>query len=547
MNHTLPRTVRRKADRTRRKVEQRVLGDGVTFEGSEYSWIQFLTPKERKELDLLLLDVKPVLSFKQFIQLVKPEFEFHWYLDILIRVLQEVADGSRSRVMIFMPPRHGKSELVSRLFPAYYLYRHPKRNVGLVSYGAELAYELAGAARDLFFRHDDGQSTASRATKNWRTTSGGGMWADGIGGTLTGKGANLLILDDPTKNAQEAASKTTQRRNVDWYSSTFSSRKQRRQADGSASAIVIVGTRWHENDILGWLLATERTASDKTAERWHVLCFQAIKDSLDMEEWPEWCTDEDESDLRFDGDALNPSWFTLDDLLKEQSKGRHYFSALYQQRPRPREGTMFQWQWFQVLKEPYLGPGLLVMHFDLAGTDGAVSASADYTAGCAMVRTPEGRYIIHKVARGQYSPARRDYFIREQAYAVANEFGGLHRLRLGLEQEAGIGGAERIAASTRVLSAFSLYVEPATKSKGLRAEPLAAQAELGNVWIVEGEWNGEFLDELCSFDPDGGGKHDDMVDAASGAMNKLAELADNDVPLVLPVLGDMYSPFNDGE
>ena len=543
---TLPRTVRRKAERTREAISKRVGRDGVYLGESDHAWMEFLTPKERRELDMLLVDVKPVLTFKQFIQLVKPEFEFYWYIDVLIRVLQDVADGKRSRVMIFMPPRHGKSELVSRLFPAYYLYRHTKRNVGLVSYGAELAYELAGAARDLFYQHDDGKSTASRATKNWRTTGGGGMWADGIGGTLTGKGANLLILDDPTKNAQEAASATTQRRNIDWYSSTFSSRKQRRQKDGSASAIVVVGTRWHESDILGWLLAQEQTATEKTAERWHIVCFQALRDSADMEEWPEWCTCEDDADPREDGAALNPSWFTVDDLLKEQSKGRHYFAALYQQRPRPREGTMFQWGWFQVLKQPYTGPGMMVMHFDLAGTDGEVNSKADYTAGCAMIRTDDGRFIIQRVVRGQWSPGRRDFKIKEAASVERDQY-GTHRFKLGLEQEAGIGGAERIAAATRVLAGFSLYIEPATKAKHIRAEPFAAQAELGNVWIVEGDWNGEFLDELCAFGPDGGGTHDDMVDAASGAFNKLAELADRDVPLALPVLGELYSPFLDNE
>src|SRR5690242_10647892 len=159
------------------------------------------------------------LSFRDFIALVHPRYQFYRHCDELIAVLQKVADDELHRVMVFEPPRHGKSELVSRLFPAYYLYRHPERFVGIASYGADLAYTLSRAARENFQRAGGQLSRAASAVKYWLTRNGGGLWAAGVGGPATGKGFHLGIVDDPIKDAQEAASAAIRTRNKDWYGS----------------------------------------------------------------------------------------------------------------------------------------------------------------------------------------------------------------------------------------------------------------------------------------------------------------------------------------
>ena len=160
---------------------------------------------------------EPQLSFRDFITQANPHYKFYPYLDQLIELLQRVADGELSRLMVFMPPRHGKSELVSRLFSAYYLYRHPDRWVALTSYGAELAHTFSRNARDNYTRMGGNLKSDAANIKNWETGRGGGVWASGVGGPAAGKGFNLGIIDDPIKDALEAGSSAIQNRNNDWF------------------------------------------------------------------------------------------------------------------------------------------------------------------------------------------------------------------------------------------------------------------------------------------------------------------------------------------
>lgn len=190
----------------------------------------FMTSAERAEVDRLLGEVDvppPPISFREFVGLANPHYQWYRHCEILERILLRVIAGELTRVMIFMPPRHGKSELVSRLFPAYYMYRFPERWVGLASYGAELAYALSGDVHDNYYR-GMGYITAPRgAVKHWRSkTRQGGLWAAGIDGPMTGKGFHLGIIDDPVKNSAEAKSEVKRASAISWYQSTYYSRQE---------------------------------------------------------------------------------------------------------------------------------------------------------------------------------------------------------------------------------------------------------------------------------------------------------------------------------
>src|SRR5579884_4108582 len=152
-------------------------------------------------LDSILASIDPTppapLSFVEWVRQVAPRYQWYRHCQELADVLQRVADGELSRVMIFMPPRHGKSQTASRLFSAYYLYRHPDRFVGLASYAAGLAHTLSRAARDHYRRGGGLIRDDVRAVEHWETPQGGGMWAAGVGGPITGKGAYLALVDDP--------------------------------------------------------------------------------------------------------------------------------------------------------------------------------------------------------------------------------------------------------------------------------------------------------------------------------------------------------------
>src|SRR5688572_2006349 len=176
------------------------------------------------------------VSFREFVARVAPHYQWYKHCEVLGDVLQRVADGELSRVMIFMPPRHGKSELTSRLFSAYYLHCHPERWVGLCSYTGELAHGLSRNAKDYYCEAGHSLKLGARAAKGWETGAGGGMWASGVGGSITGKGWHLGIIDDPVKGALQANSPKLRNRQREWYQSSFLTREEAvegRTEDGS--------------------------------------------------------------------------------------------------------------------------------------------------------------------------------------------------------------------------------------------------------------------------------------------------------------------------
>ncbi len=438
-----------------------------------------------------------LLSFREFIALVNPRYQFYRHCDELIGVLQRVADDELHRVMVFMPPRHSKSETVSRLFTAYYLYRHPERFVGLASYGADLAYTLSRAARDNFVKAGGQLSKAAKAVKQWLTAVGGGLWAAGVGGPATGKGFHLGVIDDPIKDAEEAASDKIRQRNKDWLSSVFQTREE------PGGAIIVLQTRWHEDDLSGYLLSME---ADEP-EHWHIVNMPAIAEA--MPPFPPTCTVH--PDWRQEGEALCPERYSLDKLQKLAKRiGEYFFGALFQQRPRPRHGGMFKRPWFEIVAAAPV-QARRIRYWDKAATEGA----GDYTVGLLMAAGTDGTYYIEDIVRGQWSSGNREQVIKQTA---ARDGTSVH---IWVEQEPGSGGKDSAEATIRMLTGYVVRAERSSGDKAVRAEPFAAQCQAHNVRLVKAAWNAAYLDELCGFP---NGRNDDQVDTSSGAFNKLADL-----------------------
>lgn len=442
---------------------------------------------------------KPTL--REFITAVRPGYIWYPHCQKLTETLEKVARGDIKRLMVFLPPRHSKSETVSRLFAAYFLVCHPDRWVGLNSYSAELAFVLSRAAREFYQRFGKTVKSDASAVKHWETERGGGMWAAGVGGPITGKGFHLGIIDDPLKNAEEAASEVIREKQKEWYSSTFYTREE---PDG---AIIVIQTRWNEDDLSGWLLAQE---NDELPEKWHVVNLPAIAES-DDHQWPESVTVG--QDWRQAGQALCPERYDADRLAKIRARiGSYYWHALYQQRPSPREGSFFQRAWFSIQDAVPVGC-TFVRYWDNAATEG----DGDYTAGVLVAKTPEGRYLVVDVVRGQWSPYQREQIKQQTAQLDKTMYG---RVTVWQEQEPGGSGKESAQSSVRGLAGHDAHFESVSGDKQHRAEPFAAQCEAKNVSLVRGEWNAAYLNELCSFPH---GRHDDQVDGSSGAFNKLCE------------------------
>ncbi len=457
-------------------------------------------------------DRGPDRSFREFIDLVNPEYIWYKHCVVLADVLQRVVDGELSRVMVFMPPRMGKSEQISRLLPSYYLDRHQRHQVGLCSYAHDLAGVLSRHARQNYSRVRE-LTADSRAVRRWDTAEGGGMWASGVGGGITGKGFDLGIIDDPVKDRVEAESQVIRERNEDWWESTFYTRRE------PGASIVLVMTRWHELDLAGFLLEKERGESP---EGWHIVNFEALKDPPDppasangkRPRWPEACTIE--PDWRKTNEPLCPERQSKRELIHVKASMSEYnFSALFQQRPSPREGGIFKKQWFEIV-EPALVPedGRLVRFWDEAATEGG----GDATAGAKMQQT-NGVYYILDIEHFRHGPGERDKLI----LTVDQADYGLHgrTITFGVEEEPGSAGKSVSLAfkKAHVAHGMRTFADRATGSPEIRVDPFASACEVGNVKLVRAPWNLGFLEEVAQWPK---GAHDDRVIAVAGCYNKLS-------------------------
>lgn len=410
-----------------------------------------------------------------------------------------LAEGYRGLV-VEMPPRHGKSELGSHYFPAWYLGSHPDHRVVLASYEADFASTWGRRARDTLEEWGAPMfgvsvSRRSSAADRWDLSGHrGGMATAGVGGAITGRGADVLIVDDPIKNSQQAQSRAYRDASWDWWRSTA---RTRLEPDGVA---LVIATRWHEDDLTGRLLAAQQ--NDENADRWVVIRLPAL-------------AEEDDVLGRKPGEALWRERY--DERLLEQiraSVGSYVFSALYQQRPAPPEGGRFKRTWFVLVDQVPGDLKRVIRRWDLAATDAKAAADPDYTVGAKVAITRSGQYVILDVVRERASPAR----VEQLVAATAARDG--RNVRIRIEEERGSAGKHIVSHFARnVLPGYDVRGELVTGSKELRADIVAAAAERGDVLMVRAPWNETALEEFALFPF---GPHDDIVDAVSGAVGELA-------------------------
>jgi predicted phage terminase large subunit-like protein len=282
--------------------------------------------------------------FRTFIAAAYPGYAFHTWAERLIALLQQVADGQLNRLIVCCPPRLGKSLLVSKLFPAYWVSRYPSRFCAIASYSAELAYAHSREARHYYRSVGHALSKDSTAVGNWLTPERGGCIAAGVRGPFTGKGYALGIIDDPYKGPEDANSAGQRQKLIEWFQSVWLTRSEPGVNGATAGAQVVVLTRWHQDDLIGWLLKQEL---GDAPQHWHVLNLPATCEPPEQQlQFPSTCTLE--PDWRQPGEPLCPERFPLAELEQIRIRaGSYWWNALYQQRPSPAEGLLFQRQWIR--------------------------------------------------------------------------------------------------------------------------------------------------------------------------------------------------------
>ncbi len=414
------------------------------------------------------------------------------HLEHILDYLRRVASGDLSRVLVFAPPRHGKSELLKR-FVAWYLGRYPDKTVIVASYNDDLAADFGRAVRRLLNSHGKelfGVELASDSAAVGRfgiEGHAGGLYAVGIGGSLTGRGADLLIVDDVIKSDVEALSETTQRRHLNWWKSTALTRLE------PDAAIVGIGTRWSVDDLLGRL---------------------ADSDSFEVVRLPAVAEDGDVLG-RKPGEALWPERYPTEVLAKIRAEqGGFWWAAQYQGTPEPVSGNLFARDYFREYSEvdaSYVLDGKLIpaedcLRFAVADTALSDKRTADYTVVGMFATTPDRDLLLLERWRGRYSGP-------EQVKLLQRVYEEWSPAYIGIE-----GGTAGLHTIQELQTDLPIKELRADGSKVARATTAATLLEQGRIWFPKKSWRDEWDAELVMFPH---GRNDDQTDVLSYAALQL--------------------------
>jgi predicted phage terminase large subunit-like protein len=408
----------------------------------------------------------------------------------LISRLQAVLDGGCDRLMVQMPPGYAKSTYGSVLFPAYFLSRHAGSQIIATSHTASLAEHFGRQVRRVVVEYgeclDLRLAQDSRAAGRFSLQSGGGYFAAGIRGPITGRRADLILIDDPIKSWAEAESLVYRDAMYDWYRAELTARLK------PNGRIVLLMARWHEDDLAGRLL---RGPGD-----WQNLRLPALAEAGDILG-------------RALGEPLWPAWQDEAAIIRQRAEvGERAFAALYQQSPKPPEDALFNTKTVMVVPDI---PALkrTVRAWDLAATLPGAGRNPDYTVGLKLGAAQDDFLIVLDVIRFQSSPA--GVVARIKAAAQLDGFTTV----IALPQDPGQAGVAQVAALTADLAGYRVDATVESGAKITRAMPAATLMDGGKVRLLAGPWNENFLRELEAF-PDS--QKDDQVDAFSRAVNVLA-------------------------
>jgi len=393
-------------------------------------------------------------------------------------------------LLVLIAPRHGKSELISLRFPCWYLARHPEDYIIQAGYAESIALTHSRQARDIFISpgmarlfpdihhrpERPGQEVVipeRQAAHEWGTKQGGSYYAVGIGGGLTGRGFNIGIIDDPVKDEEEAASQTIRDKVWDWYQKVFRTRAE------PDAAIIVVMTRWHQDDLVGRIL--KQAQEDPASDQWEILHFPALQE----------------------GKALWPERYPIEVLGKIRSSiGSRAFESLYQGNPTIAEGQIIKREWWQYFREP---PNFtrLIHSWDTAFKD---KTQNDYSV-CTIWGEAQNGYYLLDVWWGKV------------------EFPELKRVALALydRDKPGVVLVEDKASGQSLIQEIQrntpmpILPVKVDSNKVARVNSVTPLIEAGKVFLPENaSWLFDYIEELSAFP---NAAHDDQVDSTTQALS----------------------------
>ena len=445
-----------------------------------------------------------------FLGYANPKYQAEWFHILIADYCQKLFEGKIKNLMVFVPPQHGKSEIISRNFPAWAFGNDPDLKIVGSSYSSDLANgfslniqrTIESEEYQSIFPGTQLNGMNGRYYRNYKRNedyfdilgSRGFYKAVGVGKGLTGTPVDIAIIDDPVKDAVEAYSLVYRERVWNWYNTVLSTRLH------NNSRQLFIMTRWHEDDLAGRILKAE-------PEDWTVLIIPAI------------CETENDNGFstRHIGEALWPQRHSLTKLMKQKQRSPREFSALYQQRPTINGGNIVKRDWFQRIsfadfkamrfKEP--------VHFylDTAYNKKKIKTDNDPSGILAACRIKNNIYILHAQSVWKEMP---DLLRFLPEYILAHE--GNPESVLHIEPKANGVSVVHMLKETTTLNVKETPMP--VDDKEVRFRVVSPRIECGRVYLVDGVWVEDFLDQVCSFPA---AAHDEFVDILGYAINDLFE------------------------
>lgn len=458
----------------------------------------------RTDLEKFTTEQLAYSFFESYIALQYPQYRFSPHNYLIAQRLKDLEAGNIRRLMIFMPPRHGKTMQVSEFFPAWYLGRNPTHQIIAATYSYERAGDVGRKVRNQLIDPIHNAvfsgcviSSDSKSANKLSTKQGGNYYSVGVGGAIVGRGANLFIIDDPIKGREDAESITARKKINDWFKAVAYTRLM------PDNRIVIVMTRWHFDDLAGRLL-------DEGKEKWEILSLPAIAEQKDIID-------------RKPGDALWPTDYPIDVLDNiKKTVGTREWNSQYQQRPLDEEGGTVKLSWFKrydqkliqrydvaaqargMLPEKPYGIHKIILSWDTAFKESELNDPSSCT--CWGI-SPNGYYLLYVYNKQMTFPRLKNMAIRIWERYMRYDMGVVGVL---IEDRASGQSLIQVLNNETEIPVIPI---PAEKNKRIRMEEISPIIEAGHVHLPENApWLVKFETQMAQFPL---GREDDDVDSTT--------------------------------